>query len=446
MRALVYGLAITGDATVRALEQRGWTVVVADDRATPSVRAAAEDLGVELIEAPSAEALDRLVDDVDLVSPSPGLPEQHRLFAAAARAGVPVRSEIELAYAWEQSRTGGPRPMVAVTGTDGKTTTTLMATAMVEGSGRRAVAAGNTELPLVAALDLDVDVFLVECSSFRLAFTEAFRAEAAVWLNLAPDHLDWHRSPASYEAAKARIWAAQRADDAAIGNGDDLAVLARLHEAPARHVTFAPAGADYHVDGRDLRGPQGVLAPIDSMRRTLPHDVTNALAAAAGVLEARVATVEGVSAGLAGFTGPRHRIELVASADGIDWYNDSKATTPHAAAMAIRGFERVVLLAGGRNKGLDLDPLAELAPHLRAVVALGEAAPEVAKAFSTATPAVLVEEAGSMAEAVEAARRLARPGDAVLLSPACASFDWYSGYPERGDDFTRLVHALLGAR
>ena len=347
---------------------------VADDRATPSVRARPQDLGVELIEAPGAEALDRLVDEVDLVSPSPGLPEQHRLFAAAARAGVPVRSEIELAYRWEQSRTGGPRPMVAVTGTDGKTTTTLMATAMVEGSGRRAVAAGNTELPLVAALDLDVDVFLVECSSFRLAFTEAFRAEAAVWLNLAPDHLDWHRSPASYEAAKARIWAQQRADDAAIGNGDDPAVLARSARAPARHVTFALDRRRLPRRWRDPEGPQGVLAPIDSMRRTLPHDLTNALAAAAGVLEAGVATVEGVAAGLAGFTRPRHRIELVASADGIDWYNDSKATTPHAAAMAIRGFERVVLLAGGRNKGLDLDPLAELAPHLRAVVALGEAA------------------------------------------------------------------------
>ena len=179
------------------------------------------------------------------------------------------------------------------------------------------------------------------------------------------------------------------------------------------------------------------------MRRALPHDLTNALAAAAGVLEAGVGTAEGIAAGLADFTAPRHRIELVASADGIDWYDDSKATTPHAAVTAVRGFERVVLLAGGRNKGLDLAPLADVADHILAVVALGEAAPEVAKAFARSGGARW-RRSTSMADAVEAARRLAHPGDSVLLSPACASFDWYSSYGERGDDFARLVHELLG--
>jgi UDP-N-acetylmuramoylalanine--D-glutamate ligase len=442
-RALVYGLAITGDATVRALTARGWSVTVADDRSTGATRAAADDLGVELVEAPDEATVASLVAGVDLVSPSPGLPEGHRLFTAAARAGVPVRSEIELAYGWEQARPGGPRPMVAVTGTDGKTTTTLMATAMAVASGRRAAAAGNTELPLVAALDLDVDVFVVECSSFRLAFTETFRAEAAVWLNLAPDHQDWHRSMAAYEEAKGLIWAHQRAGDVAIADATDPVVMAHLSRAPGRHVTFGSPEGDYRVAGPMLRGPQGPLVDVAAMRRTLPHDLTNALAAAAGVLEAGVGTVEGVAAGLAGFEGPRHRIELVASADGIDWYDDSKATTPHAAITAVRGFERVVLLAGGRNKGLDLAPLADVAGHLRAVVALGEAAPEVAKAFAAADRSVAVHEVGTMGEAVETARRLARPGDAVLLSPACASFDWYSGYGERGDHFAHLVHALL---
>jgi UDP-N-acetylmuramoylalanine--D-glutamate ligase len=172
--------------------------------------------------------------------------------------------------------------------------------------------------------------------------------------------------------------------------------------------------------------------------------VTDALAAAAGVLEADVATVAGVAAGLAGFTAPRHRIELVATVDGVAWYDDSKATTPHAAATAIRGFHDVVLLAGGRNKGLDLGPLGDVATHVRAVVALGEAADEVAKVFHAAAPELPVTEAGSMADAVEVARGLARAGDTVLLSPACASFDWYSSYGERGDDFARLVHELQG--
>ena len=380
------------------------------------------------------------------MSPSPGLAEHHPLFAAAAEAGVPVRSELELAYRWEQDRPGGPRPMVGVTGTDGKTTTTMMATAMLDASGRRAVAAGNTELPLVAALDMDVDVFVVECSSFRLAHTETFRAEAGIWLNLAPDHQDWHRSMATYQAAKSRLWSQQRADDVAIGHAADPIVAAELRRAPARHVTFALTGADYRVEADRLVGPDGPLVEIASMRRTLPHDLVDALAAAAGVLEPGLGTVDGVREGLAAFEPPRHRIELVASAGGVDWYDDSKATTPHAAATAVRGFDHVVLLAGGRNKGLDLAPLGEVAGHVRAVVALGEAADEVAKVFATAAPDVPVATAASMADAVEAAGRAAQPGDVVLLSPACASFDWYTGYGERGDDFARRVHELLSGK
>ena len=441
--ALVYGLAVTGAATTRALVARGWRVTVADDRVTDAMRTSAAELDVELIEAPTGPSLAALVAGVELVTPSPGLPERHPLFAVAVEAGVPVRSELELAYGWEQARPGGPRPMVAVTGTDGKTTTTLMATAMVEASGRRAAAAGNTELPLVEAIDRDVDAFVVECSSFRLVFTERFRTEAAVWLNLAPDHQDWHLSMAGYEEAKARLWDHQQPADAAIGNADDPIVMARLATAPGRHVTFGTSG-DYRVEGAELRGPQGVLTDIADLRRALPHDVTDALAAAAGVLEADVATVAGVAAGLAGFSAPRHRIELVARVHGVEWYDDSKATTPHAAATAIRGFHDVVLLAGGRNKGLDLGPLGEVATHVRAVVALGEAADEVAKVFHAAAPELPVTEAGSMADAVEVARGLARAGDTVLLSPACASFDWYSSYGERGDDFARLVHELQG--
>jgi UDP-N-acetylmuramoylalanine--D-glutamate ligase len=439
--ALVYGLAITGEATARALRRRGWWVIAADDHVTPSARAVANELDVEIVTAPDPTAIARLVAGVDLVSPSPGVPEDHPVIAAASAAGVPVRSEIELAYCWEQERDGGPRPLLAITGTDGKTTTTLLATAMVEASGKRAVAAGNTDVPLVSALELDADVFVVECTSFRLAWTEQFRPDAGTWLNLAPDHLDWHLSLASYETAKARIWMEQRLDDVAVGFSCDPVVMRHLAAAPGRRVTFAATGADYHTADGALHGPGGELADLSSLSRSLPHDVTNSLAAAATVLETGVASRDGVASALANFTGPRHRIELVASAGGVDWYDDSKATTPHAASTAVRGFRSVVLLAGGRNKGLDLTPLAQVSDHLRAVVAIGDAAPDVIAAFTGTVP---VEEAGSMADAVDAAMRLARRGDAVLLSPACASFDWYSSYGERGDDFARLVREALG--
>ncbi len=443
---LVYGLAVAGAATVRALRQRGFDVVAVDDAAEDAKRRLAADLDVELVTRPDDDRLAALLSAAERVVPAPGVPETHRLFDAARRAGRPVVSELELAYEWEQDRPGGARPMVAVTGTDGKTTTTLWAVEMLGAAAVRAVAAGNTDVPLVAALDLDVDAFVVECTSFRLAWTEAFRADAAAWLNLAPDHLNWHASMDTYIAAKARLFSQQRTDDVAIGFAPDPVVMEHLRRAPARHRTFGLTGADYHVDGHGagacLVGPHGELGRVTDLRRALPHDLTNGLAAAALVLEAGLAEPAAVAAGLASFVGPPHRIELVGEAAGVRWYNDSKATTPHAASVAIRAFDRVVLIAGGLNKGLDLAPMAAEAARVTAVVAIGEAAPVVGATFAGAAPVVT---AASMAEAVERAGAVARPGDVVLLSPGCASFDWYpdGGYPARGDDFRRLVQQRL---
>ncbi|HKA03996.1 MAG TPA: UDP-N-acetylmuramoyl-L-alanine--D-glutamate ligase [Acidimicrobiales bacterium] len=438
-RALVYGLAVAGEATARALLARGYTVTVADDRATEEALAVARRLGVDLYEAPPAPKVERLVERSDVVVPSPGIPERHPVIVSAQRLGVPLRTEIDLAYEWEQARVP-PRPMLAVTGTDGKTTTTLLATAMLEASGARAVAAGNTETPLVSALAHDVDAFVVECTSFRLAWTTCFRPVAAVWLNVAEDHLDWHATMEAYIAAKARMWRFQHRPDAAIGFAADPIVMTHLADAPARHVTFGSQGADYHIDGDWLVGPPGRLAPLASMRRALPHDVTNALAAAALVLESRLGTVDGVAAALATFEGPHHRIELVADDGAVRFYDDSKATTPHAALTAIRSFDHVVLVAGGRNKGLDLAPMAVEPQRVRSVVAIGEAAPDLATIFAGVSPVTV---AASMDDAVAAARAAAQPGDVVLLSPGCASFDWYGGYAERGDDFVRAVRAQV---
>jgi UDP-N-acetylmuramoylalanine--D-glutamate ligase len=443
-RALVYGLAVAGEATARALLAHGYRVTVADDRPSRRALDVARELGVDLYEAPTPPKIERLVERSDVVVPSPGVSERHPVIVAARRVGVPLRSEIDIAYEWEQQRPDGPRPMLAVTGTDGKTTTTLLAAAMLDASGVSSVDAGNTDTPLVAALGLDVEAFVVECTSFRLAWTLQFRPDAGVWLNLAPDHLDWHASMSTYADAKARMWLHQQPDDVAIGFIDDAAVMDRLSSAPGRHVTFGLSGADYHVAEGWLVGPEGRLVSISSMRRALPHDITNALAAAALVLEPGLATVDGVAAAVASFTGPHHRIELVADTGAVRYYDDSKATTPHAALAAIRAFDHVVLIAGGRNKGLDLTTLAEAAPRVRSVVAIGEAADEVAGVFAGSCPVVV---AASMDDAVTAATSAAQPGDAVLLSPACASFDWYGSYGERGDDFARAVreHGKGGA-
>jgi UDP-N-acetylmuramoylalanine--D-glutamate ligase len=440
MRSLVYGLAVTGASTVRALARRGHDVVVVDDHIDDAKRALADELGVELLATPAS--IDALVGDCDVLSPSPGVPETHDVIAAARRNDVPVRSEIELAYRWEQDRSGGARPILAVTGTDGKTTTSLLAAAMLTVAGVRTVAAGNTDVPLVDALEMELDAFVVECSSFRLAWTEQFRADAALWLNLAPDHLNWHRSMTTYEAAKARLFDLQRPPDVAIGFVDDPVVMRHLDAAPARHVTFGRASADYHVDGDTLCGPRGTITTIGSMRRRLPHDITNALAAAALVVESGLADLSNAGHAIESFVGPPHRIEPVGERGGVEWFNDSKATTPHAAAVAIRGFEHVVLIAGGRSKGLDLSPMAAEPQRLRSVVAIGESAAEITELFA---PHCTVVQADSMEAAVVAAAGSARRGDAVLLSPGCASFDWYpdGGYTARGDDFRRLVAELV---
>jgi UDP-N-acetylmuramoylalanine--D-glutamate ligase len=422
----------------RALLAHGAQVAVVDDHPTDALQAAASELGVHLVAAPDDTELSALVAAADGVLPSPGVPESHPVFAIAERSGVPVRSEFDLAASWDR------RPCLAITGTDGKTTVTTMVTAMLEASGRRAVAAGNVDVPLVAAIaDPEPEVFVVEASSFRLSHATVFRPRVATWLNIADDHQDVHLSTSGYRAAKARLWANLTADDLAVANVDDAVVLACAEGVP-RLQTFGLGGkgsADWYVDGTTLRGPDGLeLVDVEELHRALPHDVANALAASATALNGG-ATAEGARRALREFRGLPHRVELVGEAGGVRYYDDSKATAPHATMAAVAGFPSVVLIAGGRNKGLDLSPLGTVAPHVRAVVAIGEAAAEVRAAFHDRP----VTDATSMDEAVSAAQRLAEPGDVVLLSPACASFDWYRSYGERGDASQRAVRTITAA-
>lgn len=282
--ALIYGIAVAGDALATGLMRRGWRVLVADDAPTEAKRALAAGLGTNLVEAPDTEALAELVAAVDIVCPAPGVPETHPVVAAAVAAGTPLRTEIDLAYEFEQQRPGGPRPMLAITGTDGKTTTTLLTAHILEAAGHRASAVGNTDVPLVAALDDDVDVFAVECSSFRLNWLLSFRAEASVWLNLAPDHQNWHTSMASYEAAKARMWAHRRPTDVAIGFADDETVMRNLraaggpahvrrHQRRLPHRQWLPRRAERHHRSRRVHDTH--LAPR-------PHQCAGCCRAGAG--------------------------------------------------------------------------------------------------------------------------------------------------------------------
>ena len=436
MRALVLGLAITNEAVVRQVQARGGTVVVLDDAPSDAAMERALALGVELHRTDEVDT-EAMLSAVDVVLPTPGMRITHPVLEAALAAGVPVWSEFELAAEWDA------RPIVAVTGTNGKTTVTTLITSMLAASGRVVLDAGNNDLPLVDALDrADVELFVVEASSFRLQFTTRFRPMVGVWLNLSPDHLDWHPTMDHYAAAKFRLWAAQGPDDVAVANAEDAAVMAWAAKAPSRVVTYGLATGDYRVVDGALVTPTGDdIVRVDELARPLPHEISNCLAAAAAALEAGAA-LDAVGSVLRSFRGLPHRVELVVDAGGVRWYDDSKATTPASVVAAVSGFDSVVLIAGGKNKGLDLSVLRELAPRLRAVVAIGEAGPLVAGVFDGACEVVT---ATSMDEAVATAARLARPGDAVVLSPGCASYDWYRNYNERGDDFARAVRSLEGS-
>jgi UDP-N-acetylmuramoylalanine--D-glutamate ligase len=443
-QVVVVGLAATGEAVVRRLRAEGTAVTVIEDRPQGDAyvrrEAAARALGATVVAAPSPEQAAALVHDAVLVVPSPLVKERHPTIVAARTAGVPVRSEIDLAAERAQA------PIVAITGTNGKTTVTSLVEAMLQQAGVRAVAAGNIGHLLLDAIDDDADVLVAEVSSQQLAFCEVFHPRVAVLLAVAPDHLDWHGDFTHYAASKAHIFERQRDDDLLVYDADDSVASRLARRAPARHigVSLAP-DAEHCFTVRDgaLVTPDGTeLARVSEMHRALPHDITNALAAAGAAIEFGTAP-DALQRALASYATLPHRVALVGEASGVRWVDDSKATNPHAALHAVRAFPSVVLLAGGRNKGLDLSVLAAEADHIRAVVAFGESAPEIERAFKGVRP---VARASKMHDAVEAAHRLAEPGDVVLLSPACASFDAYESYAARGDDFTAEVRTLIGGR
>lgn len=436
MTALVYGLGIAGKSVARALVRRGERPLLSDDRPSEELERFAAELGSSFVAGDAAT----LLRDVDMLLPAPGVPESHEVVVEARRRGMAVLSEIELAYRWEMSRPEGPRPMVGVTGTDGKTTTTMMASAILNAAGRRCVAVGNTETPLIEAIDGDHDAFAVECSSFRLAFTDSFRCVGSVWLNLAPDHLDWHTDMDSYRRSKERIWSHLRAGDVAVAPSSDQSIVATAMASVGRTITFGIDRGDYHLRDVVLSSPHGAIIDRRAMSRSLPHDVANALAATAMCVETGLAGLQHSATVLRSFRHAHHRIELVGEHAGVSWYDDSKATSPHAVAVAVRSFDRIVLIAGGRNKGLDLSPMADEADRMKAVVVIGDSADELARIFDGRTT---VRRAATMGEAVEAAASLSSAGDVVLLSPGCTSFDWYSNYAERGDDFQRIVKATV---
>jgi len=374
-----------------------------------------------------------LLNGIDLVVASPGFSERSTPIVDSLEAGMPILSEVE--FAWRHLHS----PVAAITGTNGKTSVTEAAAAMLDASGLDAPATGNIGAPLSDFTDDVYDALVVEVSSFQLRFVEQFHPTAAAITNVAVDHLDWHGSAYAYRDAKARIYLNQTSTDLLAYDADDegavsLASGAVSEKHPVSGTTVPDGGSGY--DGRNLVIGDVV---IDASELTSDDPTHLVNLAGAGVLAIRMgATPDGVVTGAIGYRPGAHRRSVLTRSDGVTWVDDSKATNPHAALASVRAHESVILIAGGLAKGIDLSPMAEEL-NVRLLIGIGEAGP------------ALVEQAGDRGRlagtleiAVEVAANAAEPGDTVLLAPGCASFDQFSSYAARGERFADLVRERLG--
>ncbi len=436
----VIGLARTGLAVAEALARHGARVLASDTRPTEELQEVQSSLpaGVEL----EAGGHARSVAAADLIVVSPGVPRALPLLQAAEADGVELIGEIELAYRLAAS------PIVAITGTNGKTTTTTLIARILAEAGLNAPLGGNIGIPLIKLAEEPCDYLVAEISSFQLETVEDFRPRIGVWLNFTDDHLNRHGSREVYFELKKRLFARQTASDWAILNADDPAVSSIKGDLAGQVLLFSrrPDVVGVVVEegwivwrqaGSTLR-----VMPVSDIQLRGDHNLENCLAATAVALAVGIAT-DVIAKAIAGFGGVEHRIEPVRTLGGVQWYNDSKGTNYDSTVKAIASFaEPVVLIAGGRDKGGAIAPLIEaISRRVEHVVLLGEAAPYFERVLRAAGYEALTL-ADSLEGAVAAARSLARPGGVVLFSPACTSFDMFKNYEERGVLFKKAVMAL----
>ncbi|WP_240759109.1 UDP-N-acetylmuramoyl-L-alanine--D-glutamate ligase [Phytoactinopolyspora endophytica] len=458
LSVVVAGIGVSGFAAADALVQLGATVTVVDESDGDAQRERAtilEILGATVRLGPGASA--ELPGGAQLVVVSPGWRPTAPLLVAAEKAGVPIWGEVELAWRLRDPST----PWLALTGTNGKTTTVRMLSQMLQASGLRVGAAGNVGDPIVSAVmdPAGYDVFAVELSSFQLHWTHSLAVRSAAVLNVAPDHLDWHGSLDAYTADKGRIY--QGVETACVYNVADPETERLVRDAEvtegARAIGFTlgiPSVGmlgvvdDILVDRAFVAERQtsaAELASVDDVRPAAPHNVANALAAAALARSIGVPAVA-VRDGLRGFEPEDHRISTVATVGGVDYVDDSKATNAHAAAASLAAYEPVVWIAGGLAKGASFDELVSGArDRLRGVVLIGADRNLISEALARHAPNVPVIEVAdtdnmAMDRVVQEAARLAQPGDTVLLAPACASMDMFANYVRRGEAFAAAVH------
>lgn len=453
----VVGLGVTGEAVARFLIKRGAVVTVTDSGSGDQLRKTAEKLqsmGV-LIEIGGHNP--RLFNDAEMIILSPGVPHTAKHFEEARQRGIPVLGEIELAYRFISE------PIIAVTGTNGKTTTTTLLGEMLKKSGKRTFVGGNIGNALIGYIDSNqkADFLVVELSSFQLDTIKHFRPDVAVLLNITDDHMDRYPDFQSYVDSKARIFENQTSNDVAVLNGFDQAIVEISSRIKSRKIFFYRndktliRSRDYAVI-KEVNGEskQRISVNMGNLSAWIPdlsgfspagiHNLENASAAILAALAAG-ATTEGIDSALKDFKGLAHRLEKVATIEGVDFINDSKATNTDSVAKAIESFDRPqILIMGGRDKDSDFQRLIPVVHnHVKHLVLIGESAEKI---YGILSKIVEAEFADSMSDAVKKAFEASAPGDVVLLAPGCASFDMYSNYKERGEDFRRAILSIDSRR
>ncbi|WP_251071966.1 UDP-N-acetylmuramoyl-L-alanine--D-glutamate ligase [Streptomyces sp. ISL-43] len=469
----VAGLGVSGVSAARALAGLGASVTVVDNGDGDAQRARAAELAELGIEVRlgrldgGARAGEVLPEGTDLVVTSPGWKPDSPLFAAAAAAGVDVVGDVEIAWLLR-----GPdaAPWLAITGTNGKTTTTQMLASILKAAGLKTAAVGNIGTPIIDVVigEETYDVLAVELSSYQLHWAPSLRAHSAAVLNLAPDHLDWHGSMEAYAADKGRIYEGNSVAcvynaDAADNKATENLVMEADVEEGCRAIGFtlgAPGPSMLgvvdgilvdraFVENRQKNAQE--LAAVADVNPPAPHNIANALAAAA-LARAFGVKPSAIRDGLRAFRPDAHRVSHVAEVDGVTYIDDSKATNTHAAEASLAAFEPVVWIAGGLAKGATFDELVQKsAKRMRGVVLIGADRALIAEALARHAPQVPVvdlgqTDTGAMLAAVREAARLAETGDTVLLAPACASMDMFANYNERGDAFADAVRELAAEK
>jgi UDP-N-acetylmuramoylalanine--D-glutamate ligase len=441
-RVLVVGLARTGIATALFCAARGAIVTATDTRTEKEFGESLGPLHAAGIKIELGVHRENTFLDQDLIIPSPGVPADAPLLQAARAKVVTIWSEIELADRFLRGR------LIGITGSNGKTTTTSLIEHILRNAGFSTILAGNIGTPLISRVELSSDqtIAVAELSSFQLELIESFRPNISVFLNLTPDHLDRHRTLESYGRAKARIFENQTEADFAVVNADDPAATPY---APTKPQVFwfsrkqrVTQGAFVREDEIIFRqaGNESAVLKLSDIPLAGAHNLENVLAAVAGTRLAGAAAAS-IAKGVCSFAGVEHRLEFVAEIAGVRYYNDSKATNVDATLKALDSFPgRILILLGGKDKGSDYTVLQKPLRD-KAILALliGAAADKIETQI---TGSVAIERAGTIERAVETASHAARPGDVVLLAPACASFDQFLNYEHRGRVFKDLVHQL----